>query len=118
VFHPDLTATILDLLGVWDDPNIAKYRARMLGRSLLRPGSSDRPMPLTNCAGVWSCAFENWGYMQASHKLEARAWDPEWHCFDVSSDPYENKNLGRAACGNLGDLALSTFGRLPGGEHR
>lgn len=116
VFHPDLTATVLDVMGVWSDPGIARYRAKMLGRSLLHPGKSDRPMPLTNCAGVWSCAFENWGYMQGNLKLEARAWDPEWHCYDVDDDPYETKNLGRAACGNLGGLALSSFGRLPGGD--
>ncbi len=72
-------------------------------------------MPLTNCAGVWSCAFENWGYMRGSKKIEARAWDPEWHCFDVAEDPHESRNLGAAACGELGGLALKTFGRLPGG---
>jgi glucan phosphoethanolaminetransferase (alkaline phosphatase superfamily) len=115
-FHVDLTATMLDLLGVWDDPGVARFRTKMIGRSLLRPGTSDRPMPLTNCAGVWSCAFENWGYMRRNLKLEARAWDPEWHCFDVASDPYETKNLGRPACGDLGGLAQATFGRLPGGE--
>jgi glucan phosphoethanolaminetransferase (alkaline phosphatase superfamily) len=118
VFHPDLTATILDVMGAWDDPGIAKYRSKMLGRSLLRPLVTDPPMPLTNCAGVWSCAFENWGYMRKSLKLEARAWDPEWHCYDLSSDPYESHNLGREACGDLGPLALSAFHRLPGGEHR
>ncbi len=117
-FHVDLTATILDLLGVWDDPGIARYRSRMLGMSLLRPGSNEGAIPLTNCAGVWSCAFENWGYMRKNLKLEARAWDPEWHCFDVAGDPGEKTNLGRAACGDLEDRALATFGRLPGGERR
>jgi hypothetical protein len=75
-------------------------------------------MPLTNCAGVWSCAFENWGYMRGSLKIEARAWDPEWHCFDVAEDPHESRNLGVPACGELGSLALRTFGRLPGGEKK
>lgn len=117
-FHPDLTATILDLLGVWGDPGIEKYRARMLGQSLLRAPGPERAVPLTNCAGVWSCAFENWGYMRGTRKLEARAWDPEWHCFDVADDPHERKNLGFDACGDLGPLALTTFGRLPGGESR
>jgi glucan phosphoethanolaminetransferase (alkaline phosphatase superfamily) len=116
-FHPDLTATIADLLGVWDDPAIAKYRTKMLGTSLLR-GTNDRALPLTNCAGVWSCAFENWGYMRRNMKLEARAWDPEWHCYDVSRDPLEQRNLGLGACGDLGSLALSTFGRLPGGSRK
>jgi arylsulfatase A-like enzyme len=117
-FHPDLTATTLDLIGVWDDPGIAKYKEKMLGESLIRPKKTDRAMPLTNCAGVWSCAFENWGYMRGSKKIEARAWDPEWHCFDVAEDPHESRNLGVPACGDLGALALKTFGRLPGGEKK
>jgi len=116
LFHPDLTATLLDVIGVWGDPGIAKYRTKMLGSSLLRASvKGDRAMPLTNCAGVWSCAFENWGYMRGNMKLEARAWDPEWHCYDVAADPTEANNLGKNGCGDLGGLAMSTFGRLPGG---
>ena len=88
----------------------------MLGQSLLRPGSNDHAMPLTNCAGVWSCAFENWGYMRKNLKLEARAWDPAWHCFDVDRDPYEVQDLGHAACSDLRNRSLATFGRLPGGN--
>ncbi len=118
LFHPDLTATVLDVLGVWDDPGVAKYRQKMLGRSLLRPLAETRPMPLTNCAGVWSCAFENWGIMEGSLKVEARAWDPEWHCYDVDDDPFEAKNLRTPACGVLERLALGTFGRLPGGDKK
>ena len=71
-------------------------------------------MPLTNCAGVWSCAFENWGYMQRNLKLEARSWDLGWKCFDVEKDPLELQNLGPERCRELEDLAMKTFGRLPG----
>ena len=117
-FHPDLTATVLDLIGVWGDPGIVKYRQKMIGESLLSDTKNERAVPLTNCAGVWSCAFENWGYMRGQMKLEARAWDPEWHCFDVALDPHETRNLGLAACGDLGKLALVTFGRLPGGQKK
>jgi hypothetical protein len=88
----------------------------MLGQSLLRPDRVDRPMPLSNCAGVWSCAFENWGFMKGRMKLEARAWDPEWHCFDLENDPEERENLGLGACGELGDHALGVFKRLPGAD--
>lgn len=115
-FHVDLASTIVDLLGVLDDPGIAEYRKKMPGVSLLRPGLNEQPMPMTNCAGVWSCAFENWGYMLRNHKLEARAWDPEWHCYDLETDPHEMDNLGAAACGDLKRLALSTFKGLPGGK--
>jgi membrane-anchored protein YejM (alkaline phosphatase superfamily) len=117
-FHVDLTATVLDVMGIWDDPGIAEYRARMIGTSLLREAANLRPMPLTNCAGVWSCAFENWGYMHQNLKLEARAWDTDWHCFDIAADPYETKGLPLESCGGLKSLALSAFQRLPGGERR
>ena len=90
----------------------------MLGRSLLRPLPDPRPLPLTNCAGVWSCAFENWGMMDGKLKVEARAWDPDWHCFDVEQDPYELTNLHTPACSALERLTLSTFGRLPGGDKK
>ena len=113
-FHPDLTATVLDLLGLLDDPGLDPYRSKLQGSSLLRSAEPPRAVALTNCAGVWSCAFENWGYMRGKMKLEARAWDPEWHCYDLESDPYEAHNLGAEACGDLRDRALETFERLPG----
>jgi glucan phosphoethanolaminetransferase (alkaline phosphatase superfamily) len=114
VFHVDVAPTILDLIGIWDDPALARYKGKMLGHSLLGRALTTAPVPLTNCAGVWSCAFENWGYMQRNLKLEARAWDPGWHCFDLSTDPHERRNLGEVACSTLKERALLTFGRLPG----
>jgi glucan phosphoethanolaminetransferase (alkaline phosphatase superfamily) len=113
-FHPDLTATVLDLLGVWDDPALARFQERMLGVSLLRKPVNERALPMTNCAAVWSCAFENWGYMRKEMKLEARAWDHEYHCWDVRLDPAESVNLGTKACGDLEQRANETFRRLPG----
>lgn len=113
-FHPDLSATILDLLGVWEDKNIARFRSRMVGTSLLGPELNNRALPMTNCAAVWSCAFENWGMMRGHMKLEARAWDAEFHCWDLKIDPGETLNLGAQACGDLEARALSVFGRMPG----
>lgn len=114
VFHIDVAPTVLDLIGVLDEPKIAKYRTRMHGHSLLRPPLSEQPIPMTNCAGVWSCAFENWGYMQRSLKLEARSWDNGWRCFDVAKDPFEDTDLGPDGCKTLLPHAERTFGRLPG----
>jgi glucan phosphoethanolaminetransferase (alkaline phosphatase superfamily) len=113
-YHVDLTATMLDLMGVWDDPGIAKFRARMLGSSLLRPLAAGRAFALTNCASVWSCGVENWGYMRDRLKLEARAWVPGWGCFDLIDDPHEQHSLDSAHCGDLQRLALRSFKRLPG----
>ena len=114
VFHADLAATVMDLMGVLKDPALDPYRDRMIGKSMLRPGINQFPMPLTNCAGVWSCAFENWGYMRGRMKLEARSWDHDWRCYDLVEDPLEKENLGAEACGDLKDLALAAFKRLPG----
>jgi glucan phosphoethanolaminetransferase (alkaline phosphatase superfamily) len=114
LFHIDVAPTVLDLMGVLDEPKIAKYRTRLHGHSLLRAPLSEQPVPLTNCAGVWSCAFENWGYMQGTLKLEARSWDRGWKCFDVASDPFEQTDLGMEGCRALLPHAQRTFGRLPG----
>jgi arylsulfatase A-like enzyme len=119
VFHADLAATILDLLRVWDAPELLRFRARMAGVSLLRANdvrareSGAAPMPLTNCTDLWGCAFRNWGLMRGSRKLEAREWDTDWHCWDVRADPAERRDLGRAGCGDLADAALRLYGSTP-----
>ncbi|HEX2878739.1 MAG TPA: sulfatase-like hydrolase/transferase [Polyangiaceae bacterium] len=113
-FHVDLSATILDLMGVWDEPGIAKYRSKMLGVSLLRSETNTNALPLTNCTGVWNCAFQNWGYMRQHLKLEAREWDSTWHCFDLRFDAKERNDLGPRACDDLAARAEATFGHLPG----
>jgi glucan phosphoethanolaminetransferase (alkaline phosphatase superfamily) len=114
LFHVDIAPTVLDLIGVPDDPALAKYRVKMPGHSLLRPELTSEPLPLSNCAGVWSCAFENWGIMQGSRKLEARSWDTGWNCYDVADDPLEQARLPLEHCDDLLKLAEQTYGRLPG----
>ena len=93
---------------------IQKFQTKWLGSSLLRPELTTRLLPMTNCAGVWSCAFENWGVMKENLKLEARNWDSGWHCFDVLEDPLEKNALPRERCSELEAEAMKLFGRLPG----
>ena len=112
--HVDLTQTILDLLGVRDAPEIQSYLALTAGRSLLRPELNNTTLALTNCAGVWSCAFENWGAIQGWRKAEAREWDTHWQCFDLNADPKEQHDLGEATCSDLVGFARARFSRLPG----
>lgn len=114
LFHVDLAPTVLDLLGVPDDPRLREYRAKMPGHSLLGAELTTEPMPMTNCAGVWSCAFENWGAMQGPLKLEARSWDTGWNCYDLEQDPLERAPLPLEQCGGLLGFAQRTYGRLPG----
>jgi glucan phosphoethanolaminetransferase (alkaline phosphatase superfamily) len=114
LFHVDLAPTVLDLMGVPDDPRLTAYRAKMPGHSLLRPELTTEPMPMTNCAGVWSCAFENWGAMQGSLKIEARSWDNGWNCYDLEQDPLEQSPLPLDQCRELHAFVQKTYGRLPG----
>jgi hypothetical protein len=86
----------------------------MVGHSLLRPIERTEPLALTNCAGVWGCAFRNWGMMAGTKKLEAREWDMAWHCYDVLEDPHEQHDLGTNACGDLASRSEALHGGLPG----
>lgn len=113
VFHTDVTPTILDLLGLLDSPKIAPYKKAMVGSSLLRPRPAPPALALSNCSGIWGCAFRNWGMMQGELKLEGREWDNQWHCYDVLADPTEKHDLGLAACGDLPLLADKQYGGLP-----
>jgi glucan phosphoethanolaminetransferase (alkaline phosphatase superfamily) len=112
-FHTDVTPTLLDLLGLWDEPAIASFRERMPGQSWLRDATPQPALALSNCSGVWGCAFRNWGVMKGTRKLEAREWDADWHCWDVATDPLEKKDLGREACVDLVDVAARVHGGLP-----
>jgi arylsulfatase A-like enzyme len=112
-WHTDLAPTFLDLLRVRTAPELGRYQARMPGASLLQTAPADGWIPLTNCSELWGCAFRNWGLMRGSLKLEAREWDFEWHCWDVASDPFERRDLGVRACGDLVDIAQRSLGGLP-----
>ena len=113
VWHLDFPPTFLDLMGLWDDPALAPYRARMMGHPLTRPERTIEPVPLTNCTWVWECAFRNWGYMQGPMKIEAREWDGEFHCFNVLEDPDELNNLGEGPCTPLAEVARQTYHSMP-----
>ena len=112
-FHTDVTPTLLDLLGLWDAPALAPHQRAMIGASLLREGRPTPALELTNCSGIWGCAFRNWGMMRGARKLEGREWDNAWHCYDVLADPREQHDLGPAACGDLPALAERVYGGLP-----
>ncbi|MBK8254822.1 MAG: sulfatase-like hydrolase/transferase [Polyangiaceae bacterium] len=113
VWHLDLAPTFLDLMGIWNDPNLAPYRARMMGHPLTRPERTIEPVPLTNCTWVWECSFRNWGLMQGPMKIEAREWDGEFHCFNVAEDPLELNNLGEGPCTPMPELARQMYHSMP-----
>jgi hypothetical protein len=101
----DVLPTMLDLMGIWDAPEVAVHRGAMAGESLLRGGTAGRAFVLTNCSPIWACAFKNWGAMRGARKLIATQNDTAWHCFDVERDPHEEVDLGPKGCGDLRALA-------------
>jgi glucan phosphoethanolaminetransferase (alkaline phosphatase superfamily) len=102
----DVAPTILDLLGLWDDPGIGRWRSRMKGVSLLREAPPvGRAVVMTNCSEIYSCSVKNWGAMRGTRKLIASESDGPWRCFDIANDPAEIHDLGAAACGDLQSIA-------------
>lgn len=97
----DVLPTLLDLMGIWDTPEVARFRRAMPGQSLLRGGTPGREVVLTNCSGIFACAFKNWGAMRGTKKLLATQNSERWECFDVARDPGEHRDLGVDACGDL-----------------
>jgi arylsulfatase A-like enzyme len=105
----DVFPTMMDLLGFWDAPELAAFRARAAGQSLLRGGSVvDRPLVMTNCSELWACAFKNWGAIKGTKKLIAHQGDRAWNCFDVANDPEEEHHLDISECADLLPLAEGT----------
>lgn len=108
----DQSATLMDLLGLWEDPAFAPFRSRMLGTPVARP-IVERPLPLTNVSWVWEYHRANWGMMLGPLKVLAQIEDQQYLCFDVLQDPGEKHDLGQAACSGLIAEADKTFGMLP-----
>ncbi len=104
----DVMPTLLDLLRIDDAPEIQALRARMPGRSLLRGGSEpSTPRVMTNCTGIWGCAYANWGVLAGGRKLFATQGDGDWLCFDLDRDPDELTREPLAHCADLIPLAES-----------
>ncbi|HSQ62776.1 MAG TPA: sulfatase-like hydrolase/transferase [Polyangiaceae bacterium] len=101
----DMLPTMLDLMGVYDAPELKNLEAPMPGRSLLRGGSTPHPIVMSNCTELWACAFRNWGAIDGTRKLLAHQYDHQWGCYDVATDPTEQDDLGEQACTDLIPLA-------------
>ncbi|HVH42689.1 MAG TPA: sulfatase-like hydrolase/transferase [Labilithrix sp.] len=115
VTHVDVFPTLMDLLGLWDAPELTPFRPRIAGQSLLRGGSPvDRPLVMTNCSELWACAFKNWGAIKGTKKLIAHQGDRAWNCYDVATDPLEEHRLDVSECADLLPLAEgTTAGKRP-----
>lgn len=108
----DVLPTLLDLMGIYDDPQLDALKKPMPGRSLMRGGTPPlTPIAMTNCSELWACAFRNWGAISGTRKLLAHEGDHQWGCYDVSTDPFELVDLGQSECADLVPLAEAQRGR-------
>jgi arylsulfatase A-like enzyme len=112
LFHVDIAATLLDLLGVWDAPALAPFRRRMLGQPITRPEREERTIPMSNVSHVWERGVPSYGLMRGRLKLAGRHREPGFSCFDVEADPEEAKSLPDA-CADLKRAAAEVYGRPP-----
>ncbi len=109
----DVFPTIMDLVGLWDAPPLATLREKIPGHSLLRGGSPEQSIVLTNCSELWACAFKNWGAIRGTKKLIAHQGERSWGCYDIATDPEELHPVDAAQCGDLLLLTERTMGGRP-----
>ncbi|MEZ4296078.1 MAG: sulfatase-like hydrolase/transferase [Polyangiaceae bacterium] len=109
----DFAPTVLDLLGIWDAPEIRGFRERMIGAPMTRPERVDRAVPLTNVSWVWEYRLPNWGMLRGNEKVMALSADERYRCFDLDEDPEELDDLGESGCPELAAEARAKFRILP-----
>lgn len=117
-WHVDLSATLFDLMGIWDAPELAAFRRNMPGHPLTRRERTTGPLPMSNMAWVWESTGPSWGLMHGARKVMATAFrgvDRRYRCFDVADDPLELDDLAESgACDDvLAEAARVYHDRMP-----
>jgi membrane-anchored protein YejM (alkaline phosphatase superfamily) len=108
-FSQDVHATLLDLLGVFDQHGTFPLASRVLGRSLLRPPEALDPIVLMSTAsGVWEPDDAKYGAISGDI-LAVRSAAPGWLCYDARIDPAERWLQPPARCAPLVDAASRAF---------
>lgn len=111
LWHTDFMPTFLDLIGIWDAPELAPYRANMIGTPITRADRPSIPIPITNCSWLWECQKANWGVFMGRLKLLGTQGNARYHCYDVIADPHEHHDLGEDRCKDLAEVADEIFPR-------
>jgi hypothetical protein len=114
VTHLDLLPTMLDFMGVGDDPALVRYLRPLFGRSLLRPRADFAPVPLSNCSELMACAFKTYGVLGDGYQLEAREWDGYWNCWKIETQTL--LSMSSRPCQKLLLDARILHPRLPNGR--
>jgi len=109
-YSQDVNATVLDVLGVFDQRAGFPFAERLIGRSLVRPPSREEPpMLLSTASGVWEPDDAKYGVMQGD-LLAVKSAGGAWWCFNIKADPGEHDPRGSLpGCAPLIDLGTRRF---------
>ena len=90
----DLLPTMLDLMGMWQQPRVADLQREMQGSSLLRPIAAERDILATNSDEVLVSAIGLSLIRGRMHYLLRTSLNPpEEDLYNLETDPGEKKNL-------------------------
>jgi glucan phosphoethanolaminetransferase (alkaline phosphatase superfamily) len=101
VLTPDISATVVDLMGGLDEPALAAQTAELVGTSLLRDPPAERLVPLWNCTKTRPCIYHSFGLFAWPLKLHYVGRDFRYVCSDLEADPLEKTAAPPARCAEL-----------------
>jgi arylsulfatase A-like enzyme len=106
-YSQDLNATIVDLLGVFDQRASFPNAELVIGRSLLRARSGEPAMLV-----FWDDDKPEWGVMRGELLLVGTEAHP-WWCYDMVRDPAQRAPYAGTDCGELLPIAKQRYARAP-----
>lgn len=110
VAEPDVSATIVDLLGGFDVPSWRAATSHLAGTSLLRPVDDARSVVLWNCPPYNECTSDSFAVRHGAMKLQWLGKEMRFVCHDLDADPIEKVELPVERCLGLKQVADVAFG--------
>ncbi len=105
----DVSATVVDLVGGFDQPAWAAEVGAMSGRSLLRDPDPSRVVLMTNCPTFRECLHPAFGAVRWPFKYHTEDVSPERICTNLERDPSESEHLPLDRCGDLPQIVATSF---------
>ncbi len=103
-YTQDVHATVVDLFGLDGAHAALPYGDKVVGRSLLRPRTTEPKMLLATSTAVWEPTDARFGVMLGERVLVGSPI-ASWSCFDLVRDPSERKPLPAERCADLLEVA-------------
>lgn len=112
-YSQDLNATVVDLLGLFDQRGALPFADRMTGRSLLRPRPEAEPLvSVATQSGVWEEDRPLFGVRHGEVLVVGSETRP-FSCYSGHSDPRQRRPLPASRCATLAEVARERFPQVP-----